>query len=87
VSERQRLGPLSLERVRLPGELAREVSEAGLHLHAVVAIEGPAWMLPDIEQRLADPARRERVRRAIRRVETEPSLLGATSHLLAVARR
>jgi hypothetical protein len=71
----------------LPGELPREVAEAGLRLQALVAVEGPAWMLPDIEQRLADPTRRERVLRAIRRVETEPSLLGASSHLLAVAHR
>ena len=71
----------------LPEELPGEVAEAGLRLHAVVAVEGPAWMFPGIEQRLADPARRERVLRAIRRVETEPSLLGASSHLLAVARR
>jgi hypothetical protein len=71
----------------LPDELAQEVFEADLRLHGVVAIEGPAWMLPGIGQRLADPARREQVLRAIRRVETEPSLLGASSHLLAVARR
>jgi ubiquinone/menaquinone biosynthesis C-methylase UbiE len=71
----------------LPDELAQEVTEAGLRLQAVVAVEGPAWMLPDIERRLADPARREPVLRAIRRVETAPSLLGASSHLLAVARR
>jgi len=71
----------------LPDELAREVAEAGLRLQALLAIEGPAWMLPDIQQRLADPPRRERVLRAIRRVETEPSLLGASSHLLAIAGR
>jgi ubiquinone/menaquinone biosynthesis C-methylase UbiE len=71
----------------LPDELGQEVTEAGLRLHALFAVEGPAWMLPDIEQRLADPARGERVLAAIRRVETEPSLLGASSHLLAIARR
>jgi ubiquinone/menaquinone biosynthesis C-methylase UbiE len=71
----------------LPDELAGEVAEAGLRLQAVVAVEGPAWLLPDIAKRLADPARRERVLRAIRRVETEPSLLGASAHLLAVAGR
>lgn len=69
----------------LPEELGREVTEAGLRLEAVLAVEGPAWMLPDIEERLADPDRRERVLAAIRRVETEPSLLGASAHLLAVA--
>jgi len=71
----------------LPEELPGEVAGAGLSLQALLAIEGPAWMLPDIQQRLADPAGRERVLRAIRRVEAEPSLLGASSHLLAVARR
>jgi SAM-dependent methyltransferase len=71
--------------LHLPDELAREVTDAGLRLDAVLAVEGPAWMLSDIQQRLADPARRERVLAAIRRVETEPSLLGASSHLLAIA--
>ena len=71
----------------LPDELGREVGEAGFRLDAVFAVEGPAWMLPDIQQRLADRARRGRVLAAIRRVETEPSLLGASSHLLAIAHR
>jgi ubiquinone/menaquinone biosynthesis C-methylase UbiE len=71
----------------LPEELGQEVTEAGLRLHAVLAVEGPGWMLPDIQERLADPARRDRVLAAIRRVEGAPSLLGASSHLLAVAHR
>ena len=71
----------------LPEDLAQEVGEAGLRLHAVFAVEGPAWMLPDIERRLADPACRERLLAAIRRIETEPSLLGASAHLLAIAHR
>jgi SAM-dependent methyltransferase len=71
----------------LPEELGQEVTEAGLRLRAVLAVEGPAWLLPDIQERLADPARRGRTLAAIRRVETEPSLLGASAHLLAVAAR
>ena len=71
----------------LPEELGREVADSGLRPEALLAVEGPAWMLPDIDQRLADPARREMVLAAIRRVEAEPSLLGASAHLLAVARR
>ncbi len=42
-----------------------------------------AWA--DAEQRLADPGRGVRVLAAIRRVEAEPSLLGASAHLLAAA--
>jgi hypothetical protein len=71
----------------LPDELGHEVGKVGFRLDAVFAVEGPAWMLPDIQQRLADRARRGRVLAAIRRVETEPSLLGASSHLLAIAHR
>jgi hypothetical protein len=73
--------------LHLPEKLGREIAEADLRLGALLAVEGPAWMLPDIEQRLADPSRRERVLAAIRRVEAEPSLLGASSHLLAIAYR
>ena len=64
-----------------------EVGEAGLRLEAVLAIEGPGGVLPDLAERLTDPARRRRLLAAIRRVEAEPSLLGASSHLLAVAQR
>jgi hypothetical protein len=63
------------------------VVEAGLRLAAVLAVEGPGGVLLDAGERLADPVRRERVLEAIRRVEAEPSLLGASFHLLAVAHR
>jgi SAM-dependent methyltransferase len=71
----------------LPGELRAEVADAGLAPHAVLAVEGPGAVLGDVGERLADPARRERLLAAIRRVEAEPSLLGASPHLLAVAHR
>lgn len=71
-----------------PDELAAELAEAGLSVEALVAVEGPAQFMPDelAAEWLADPDRRERLMRALRRVEAEPSILGATSHLLAVGR-
>ena len=71
----------------LPDEFAEEVADAGLRPHAVLAVEGPGWVLPDVAERLTDPARRQRLLTAIRRVEAEPSLLGASAHLLAIAQR
>jgi SAM-dependent methyltransferase len=71
----------------LPDELGQEVADAGLHLQALLAVEGVGWVVPDAARRLADPARRERLLAAIRRLEAEPSLLGASAHLLAIARR
>jgi ubiquinone/menaquinone biosynthesis C-methylase UbiE len=71
----------------LPDELRNEVTEAGFLVEALVGIEGPAWILPDLEPWLEDPPRRSTLLQAIRRVETEPSLLGATAHILVVGRR
>ena len=51
------------------------------------AIEGLGASMPDFARRFADPASQERLLAFLRRVETEPSLLGASPHLLAVGRR
>lgn len=71
----------------LPDDLAREVAAAGFDLRALIGIEGPGGWLTDVEEWLDDPQRRAALLRAIRRVETEPSMLGASSHLLAVGIR
>ncbi len=70
-----------------PAELAEEVAAAGLVLLDVFAVEGLAFATPGFERRFADPASRERMLAFLRRVETEPTLLGASPHLLAVGRR
>jgi hypothetical protein len=69
-----------------PEELAAEVAAAGFEPVALLAVEGPGSWLPDTEEWLADPPRRQWLLREIRRVEAEPSLLGASSHVLAVGR-
>src|ERR671933_3022193 len=70
-----------------PEELRNEASEAGFLVEALVGIEGPAWILPDLDSWIEDPAHRSTLLQAIRRVEAEPSLLGASAHLLVVGRR
>ena len=70
-----------------PEELRDEASETGLSIEALVAVEGPAWVLPDLDSWLEEPRRRSTLLESIRRVETESSLLGATAHILVVGRR
>ena len=70
-----------------PDELEAEVREAGFDLIELVGLEGPGWLLPDLEQRWADPAERERLLQAARAVEREPTLLGLPPHLLAAGRK
>jgi SAM-dependent methyltransferase len=69
-----------------PQDLAAEVEAAGFAETAVYAVEGPAALFPDFERRWADPAARAVMLDAMRWVEREPALMGASPHLLAFAR-
>jgi len=70
-----------------PDELQAEVEDAGLIHEATLAIEGPARFIQSVVERWDDLIWRERILAVLRWIETEPSLLGASSHLLAVARK
>jgi SAM-dependent methyltransferase len=70
-----------------PEQLAAEAEEAGLGLPAVFAIEGPGWLMPDIEARAADPAHWAVLMDLLRRVESDPALLPVSAHLRMIARR
>jgi len=69
-----------------PEELVAEVAAAGLAPDGPVAVEGLGGTATDLDAMLDDPGTRERVLTAIRRVEREPSLLGASPHLLVCGR-
>ncbi len=70
-----------------PEELVSEVADAGLVPDGPVAVESLGGTATDLDAMLDDPGTRERVLTAIRRVEREPSLLGASPHLLVCGRR
>ena len=70
-----------------PHELAAEVERAGFSVVELVGVEGPGWLVADLESRWNDPGERERLLWAARVVEREPTLLGLSPHLIVVARR
>ena len=70
-----------------PGELSRELLAAGFKVVEIVAIEGPGWLARDFDLLWNDPAQRERLLSVVRKVEKEPSILGATSHIMAIGRK
>jgi ubiquinone/menaquinone biosynthesis C-methylase UbiE len=67
-------------------ELRHELEDAGFGVEAVLAVEGPAAFRPELDVWLTEHDRRHAMLRAVRRVEAEPSLLGASAHLLAAGR-
>jgi SAM-dependent methyltransferase len=70
----------------LPGEFVREIADAGLSIDGLFAVEGTASWLPDVQRWLDDTHRREILLKVIERTETEPSIIGASAHFIAVAR-
>lgn len=68
-----------------PDEMAAECSTAGLLHRATLAIEGPAWLYPDLDLRLSDQQRRTVLLDTLVEIEAEPALLGVSAHLLLVA--
>jgi hypothetical protein len=71
----------------LPNQLAAEVAEAGFELVELVAVEGPGWLARDFDRLWSDPQQRERLLTILRKVEHEPTLIGASPHILAIGRK
>ena len=70
-----------------PAELAEEARAAGLDVDTPLGVEGPAWLIPDLESRWADEPRRVQLLGLLRRLEADPAALAMSAHLLLVARR
>lgn len=63
-----------------PEELRDEAIDAGLVDVSLFAVEGPSWIVED-------PADLDNQLFAARAVESEPALMGATSHIMVIGRR
>ena len=70
-----------------PDEIVPELERAGFKQSSVLAVEGPAWLIADIDQWLDDASARTQLMELLQRVEEEASLLGASAHLLAISRK
>jgi SAM-dependent methyltransferase len=70
-----------------PGQLRAELVAAGLEVIDLVCVEGPAFLLHDLGQRLDDDQGRRVVLETCRALERVPELLGIGPHLLATARQ
>jgi ubiquinone/menaquinone biosynthesis C-methylase UbiE len=67
-------------------ELEQEARDAGLTVETVLGVEGPAWLLQDLEVKWADPVLRERLLWLAELMEDDPRTLSISAHLLLVGR-
>lgn len=69
----------------LPEQLRDEITAADFGSCELFNIEGPGFVVSDLEARWQDPQRREALLNAARLIEADAAMLASASHLLAVA--
>ncbi len=70
-----------------PEEFIQEIEESDLSLVKILAVDGVGWLLQNYEQHWQDNRKQSQLLDVLRRLEEEPSLLGASAHLMAIARK
>ncbi len=68
-----------------PDELRREIEEAGFRHLATIAIEGVGYKLKNFDETWRQQAHREFLLKTLQKIEQEPSLIGASPHIMGVA--
>jgi len=69
-----------------PEEFEAEIREAGFELQLLAGVEGPFWCINSFPELWDDASMRGLLLDFARQAESEPSLLGASAHWLAVVR-
>jgi len=70
-----------------PEELAAEIGDAGFGDIQILAIEGPAWSTAQFLKVWNDAVQRQALLEFLSLIEDEPSIQGASAHVMAVASR
>jgi SAM-dependent methyltransferase len=70
-----------------PDELQAEVTRAGFQVQALLAVEGLSYMMQDLEHNWRNPDYRAFLLEILAITEAEPTLLGASPHLICVAQK
>jgi ubiquinone/menaquinone biosynthesis C-methylase UbiE len=70
-----------------PQELSEELEEAGFVDPDLLAVEGPFWCLQNFDEVWSKGELREQMLGFLRQIERDGSLIGASAHLLAFARK
>ena len=67
-----------------PDELVAEVSNAGFKVMSLFSVESISYLMKDLEKNWQMDAHREFLLEIIRKIEQEPSLIGASPHIICV---
>lgn len=70
-----------------PEELKRDVAAAGFIPETMLAIEGMSYLMQDFDTNWANDTNREFLLEIMGKIEREPSLMGASPHIMCIGRK
>jgi ubiquinone/menaquinone biosynthesis C-methylase UbiE len=70
-----------------PDDLRGELERAGFSEVQVLGVEGLGGWLSDVDERWEDPVLRHDLLDVTRRLESEPSIVGVSAHLIGIGRK
>lgn len=71
----------------LPDELEKELLDANFKNTNLFGIEGPSWMFATLEEIVKNKKALNALLHFLEELENEPSLIGASSHIMAIGRK
>ncbi len=69
-----------------PEELLSEIRDAGFEMVELLSVEGPIWSTAHFQSAWSDGVQRKALLNDLASIEREPSVIGASAHILAIAR-
>jgi ubiquinone/menaquinone biosynthesis C-methylase UbiE len=70
-----------------PEELRSELETGGFNVRSVLAIEGPMWITNDFDEYWKDKKLRKHILSFAEKIENEPTILGASEHIMAIGQK
>ncbi len=67
-----------------PHDFVEEMREAGFRHAELVAVEGFGHLVPDLDEKLRDPAFREKLEATLRLIEKNGDIMGVSNHFMGI---
>ena len=70
-----------------PQEIRNEISESGLNLEKLVAVESVGWVIDEFTEKVKDQHYWDKIHKIITSIESNTDLIAMSPHIIAIARK
>jgi ubiquinone/menaquinone biosynthesis C-methylase UbiE len=73
--------------LHLPNEVSEELTESGFQFEKLIAVTSFGHIIPDLDNKIKDETFKNTLLNTIRLVETDPALMGISSHYIGIGKK